>query len=71
MTEQPESVKLFMRPTEVFKGAFIELWTDSQEVPLARFRRSRLTPGEMVVLTVQGGVFAAAETDVMIGVNVS
>lgn len=71
MSEQPESVKLFMRPTEVFKGAFIELWTDSQEVPLARFRRSRLTPGEMVVLTVQGGVFAAAETDVMVGVNVS
>ncbi|HWQ21128.1 MAG TPA: FAD/NAD(P)-binding oxidoreductase, partial [Clostridia bacterium] len=70
VTEQPESVKLFMRPTDVFKGASIELWTDKQKAPLARFHRTRLTPGEMVVLTVQGSVFAAAETDVMVEVEV-
>jgi len=71
VTEQTETIKLFMRPSDVFKGAFVELRTDSREEPLARFRRSRLTPGEMVVLTVQGTVFAAVEADISVGVKVS
>jgi len=71
LTEQAEAVKLFMRPTDVFKSASVELRAGSQGEPLARFRRSRLTPGEMVVLTVQGSVFTAVETDVSVGVKVS
>lgn len=71
VTDQAETVKLFMRPTDVFKGSTIELRSDSGEGPLAKFRRSRLTPGEIVVLTVQGSVFAAAETDVTVEVKVS
>ena len=71
VTEQAEAVKLFMRPTDVFKCASVELRTGNREEPLARFRRSRLTPGEMVVLTVRGSVVAAVETDISVGVKVS
>jgi hypothetical protein len=71
LTEQAEAVKLFMRPTDVFKSASVELRAGSQREPLARFRRSRLTPGEMIVLTVQGSVFTAVEIDVSVGVKVS
>jgi len=71
VTNHVEAVRLFMRPTDVFKGCSIELRADSGERPLAKFRRSRLTPGEIVVLTVQGTVFAAVETDVTVEVKVS
>lgn len=71
VADQTEAVKLFMRPTDVFKGASVELRTGSRAEPVAKFRRSRLTPGEMVVLTVQGSVFTAVETDVSVGVKAS
>ena len=70
MTNQAEAVKLFMRPTDVFKGASVELRTEIREQPVATFRRPRLTPGEMVVLSVQGSAFAAAATEVTVGVKV-
>ena len=71
VADQAEAVKLFMRPTDVFKSVSVELRTGSRAEPVAKFRRSRLTPGEMVVLTVQGSVFTAVETDVSVGVKVS
>ncbi len=70
VADHAEAVKLFMRPTDVFKGASVELRTESQEQPVATFRRPRLTPGEMVVLSVQGSALAAAATDVTVGVKV-
>ena len=70
VADHAEAAKLFMRPTDVFKGASVELRTESQEQPVATFRRPRLTPGEMVVLSVQGSAFTAAATDVTVGVKV-
>jgi len=70
MADHAEAVKLFMRPTDVFKGASVELRTEIREQPVATFRRPRLTPGEMVVLSVQGSAFAAAATEVTVGVKV-
>lgn len=66
-----ESVQLFMRPAKVYHGAFIEVRAPGGEEPLARFRRNRLTPGEMVILSVQRSVFEAGGTDLTVGVNVS
>jgi NADPH-dependent 2,4-dienoyl-CoA reductase/sulfur reductase-like enzyme len=71
VAEQTEAVKLFMRPTDVFKGASVELRTGSRAEPVAKFRRTRLTPGEMVVLPVQGSVFAVVDNDITVGVKVS
>jgi NADPH-dependent 2,4-dienoyl-CoA reductase/sulfur reductase-like enzyme len=71
VTDQAEAVKLFMRPTDVFKGASVELRSGSRAEPVAKFRRTRLTPGEMVVLSVQGSVFAVVDNDITVGVKVS
>ncbi|MHB8105875.1 MAG: NAD(P)/FAD-dependent oxidoreductase [Candidatus Cryosericum sp.] len=71
VTDQAEAVKLFMRPTDVFKGASVELRTGSRGEPVAKFRRPRLTPGEMVVLPVRGSVFAAVDNDITVEVKVS
>ncbi len=70
---EAEPVKLFMRPTDVVAGASVMLWIDGceEEEPAAQFHRSRLTPGEMVVLSVKSGVFAAARSSIALGVKVS
>ncbi len=58
-----EPIKLFLRPTGVYRGAVLEVSTPGKREPLARFRRDRLTPGEMVILTLpQGSIAAGMET---------
>jgi NADPH-dependent 2,4-dienoyl-CoA reductase/sulfur reductase-like enzyme len=71
VAEQAEAVKLFMRPTDVFTHASVELRSGDCEKPLAKSYHSRLTPGEMVVLQVKGSVFAASGSDVAVGVKAS
>jgi succinate dehydrogenase/fumarate reductase flavoprotein subunit len=71
LSDEAEPVKLFMRSTDAVAGASVVLWNDGCEEPAAQFHRSRLTPGEMVVLSVKSDVFAAARSSVALGVKVS
>ena len=55
--DMDERVMLSMRPDDVFRTATLEVMAEGQDVPLARFQRRRLTPGEMVMLNVDSAVF--------------
>ncbi len=71
LSDQAETIKLFMRPTDVFSHASVELRDGEGEQSLTKSYHSRLTPGEMVVMPVQSTVFTASRSDVVVGVKVS
>jgi hypothetical protein len=70
LADEPETVKLFMRPSDVFARTSVELRSGDADKPLAKAYHSRLTPGEMVVMPVQNSVFAAAGSEIGVGVKV-
>jgi len=70
LSSETETVKLFMRPSDVFARTFVELRSGGIERPLAKSYHSRLTPGEMVVIPIQTSVFAAAGSEIAVGVRV-
>ena len=70
LSDEAETVKLFMRPSDVFARTSVELRSGGADKPLAKAYHSRLTPGEMVVMPVQNSVFAAAGSEIAVGVKV-
>jgi len=55
--DMDEHTVLSMRPDDVFRQATVEVVADGCDVPLARFQRRHLTPGEMVTVNVDSAVF--------------
>jgi len=70
LSDESETVKLFMRPSDVFARTSVELRSGHADKPLAKSYHSRLTPGEMVVMPVPNSIFATAGSEIAVGVKV-
>lgn len=66
-----ESIRLSMRPTDVFSSVSVALTSRSDERPLLERHERKLTPGEMVVLPVRSSVFAMSGRDMTLSVRKS
>lgn len=66
-----ESIRLSMRPTDVFSSVSIILASCSNGQPLAERHERKLTPGEMVILPVRASVFVTSGGDMALRVQKS
>ena len=66
--DMDEHTVLSMRPDDVFRQATVEVVADGCDVPLARFQRRHLTPGEMVTVNVDSAVFSTCGEQVSVRV---